>query len=160
LWSPDPCCAFFLGLPAAGASALVKLQAPQADELGFARQLAVQEIGGTKCIVLQQDSSLGQISTVVLRGSTDQVRLPLAVPPPHPHPAPPPNPTPTPTHPLPASPPPQMLDDVERAVDDGVNSYKLLGKDPRAVPAGGAAEVEVARQLQQFGRKVGLAAAR
>lgn len=48
-----------------------------------------------------------------------------------------------------------MLDDVERAVDDGVNSYKLLGKDPRAVPAGGATEIEIARQLQQFGRKVG-----
>lgn len=57
----------------AGATALVKLQAPQADELGFARSLAVREIGGTKCLVLQQDSSMGQISTVVLRGSTDQV---------------------------------------------------------------------------------------
>ncbi|EFN58038.1 hypothetical protein CHLNCDRAFT_34430 [Chlorella variabilis] len=103
---------------ATGAKALVKLQAPQADELGFAKQLVEQEIGGTKCIVLQQDSSLGNISTVVLRGSTDQ-----------------------------------MLDDVERAVDDGVNSYKLLGKDARAVPAGGATEIEIARQLQQFGRK-------
>lgn len=57
----------------AGATSLVKLQAPQADELGFARALAVQEIGGTKCLVLQQDSKMGQISTVVLRGSTDQV---------------------------------------------------------------------------------------
>lgn len=113
-----------------GAVSLVKLQAPAADELGFARSLAVQvgrgmdadtvagcrriswklflevaavlraaapswagllgvdpphhhapipalprpqEIGGTKCLVLQQDSSQGQISTVVLRGSTDQV---------------------------------------------------------------------------------------
>ncbi|KAL4858422.1 T-complex protein 1 subunit theta [Chlorella vulgaris] len=103
---------------ATGATALVKLQTPAADELGFAKQLAVQEIGGTKCIVLQQDSSMGQISTVVLRGSTDQ-----------------------------------MLDDVERAVDDGVNSYKLLGKDPRAVPAGGGSEIEIARQLLQYGRK-------
>jgi T-complex protein 1 subunit theta len=47
-----------------------------------------------------------------------------------------------------------MLDDVERAVDDGVNSYKLLGKDPRAVPAGGGSEIEIARQLLQYGRKV------
>lgn len=103
---------------ATGATALVKLQAPQADELGFARSLAVREIGGTKCLVLQQDSSMGQISTVVLRGSTDQ-----------------------------------MLDDIERAVDDGVNSYKLLGRDARAVPAGGATEIEIAHQLQQWGRK-------
>lgn len=39
-------------------------------------------------------------------------------------------------------------------MDDGVNSYKLLGKDARAVPAGGASEIEIARQLQQYGRKV------
>lgn len=50
---------------------------------------------------------------------------------------------------------PQMLDDIERAVDDGVNSYKLLGRDARAVPAGGATEIEIAHQLQQWGRKVG-----
>lgn len=37
------------------------------------------EIGGTKCLVLQQDSSLGQIATVVLRGSTDQARLALSL---------------------------------------------------------------------------------
>ena len=48
----------------------------------------------------------------------------------------------------------QMLDDIERAVDDGVNSYKLLCRDARAVPAGGASEVEIARQLQALGRKV------
>lgn len=39
-------------------------------------------------------------------------------------------------------------------MDDGVNSYKLLGKDPRAVPAGGGSEIEIARQLLQYGRKV------
>lgn len=49
----------------------------------------------------------------------------------------------------------QMLDDFERAVDDGVNSYKALCRDARSVPAGGATEIELARQLQQFGRKVG-----
>lgn len=73
-----PCCQLTAcpSCPPAGATALVKLQAPQADELGFARSLAVREIGGTKCMVLQQDSSMGQISTVVLRGSTDQVSPP------------------------------------------------------------------------------------
>lgn len=76
LTSPSPPRGFpaWPGTCAAGAKALVKLQAPQADELGFAKQLVEQEIGGTKCIVLQQDSSLGNISTVVLRGSTDQVQ--------------------------------------------------------------------------------------
>lgn len=67
-------------LPLAGAQALVKLQAPAANELGFARELAVREIGGTKCLVLQQDSAMGSISTIVLRGSTDQVRRGRAPP--------------------------------------------------------------------------------
>lgn len=47
----------------------------------------------------------------------------------------------------------QMLDDVERAVDDGVNAYKALCRDSRTVPAGGAVEIEVGRQLAAAGRK-------
>lgn len=103
---------------ATGATALIKLGTPSADQLGLAMKLEVQEIGGTKCIVLEQDSSLGQVSTVVLRGATDQ-----------------------------------MLDDVERAVDDGVNAYRVLTRDSRLLPAGGATEIEIARQLQVIGRK-------
>jgi T-complex protein 1 subunit theta len=61
---------------------------------------------------------VGQVATVVLRGSTDQ-----------------------------------FLDDVERAVDDGVNSYRALGRDARALPAGGAVEAELARRLHQLARK-------
>jgi hypothetical protein len=55
-----------------------------------AGQIEVQEIGGTNCIVLQQDAALGSVSSIVLRGSTEG-----------------------------------FLDDVERAVDDGVNAYKV-----------------------------------
>ncbi|KAL4533209.1 hypothetical protein Ndes2526A_g08653 [Nannochloris sp. 'desiccata'] len=101
-----------------GATALVKLGQPGADELGLAKKLEVREVGGTKVVVLEQDSSLGQVATVLLRGSTDQ-----------------------------------MLDDVERAIDDGVNAYKALCRDARMLPAGGATEIEVARQLAAFGRK-------
>ena len=46
---------------ATGATALVKLGAPQADELGYAKSLALQEIGGTNVVVLQQDASQGQV---------------------------------------------------------------------------------------------------
>lgn len=145
---------------------MVKLQAPQADELGFARELGVREIGGTKCLVLQQDSSMGQISTIVLRGSTEQVRRVVcswwvhgwmggtssedagatvvrcscaasssatAAVQPGTHSK---HPAFLPSCPLtdgylaaPASsfyPHPQMLDDVERAMDDDVNGYKVL----------------------------------
>lgn len=103
---------------ATGSVALVKLQTPQADELGFAKQIDVQEIGGQNCIVLQQDASLGSVSSIVLRGATEG-----------------------------------MLDDVERAVDDGVNAFKALCRDARCVPAGGASELEMARQVADFGKK-------
>ncbi|CAG9467736.1 unnamed protein product [Pedinophyceae sp. YPF-701] len=103
---------------ATGAVALVKLQPPTQDELGFARAVAVEEIGGTTCTVVRQDSAMGQLSTVVLRGATKQ-----------------------------------MLDDLERAVDDGVNAYKCLCRDARLLPAGGAAEMELAHRLAEVARQ-------
>lgn len=70
------------------------------------------------CTVLRQDAALGNISTVVLRGSTEG-----------------------------------FLDDVERAVNDGVNAFKALTHDSRTLAAGGATEIEVARQLSDWGKK-------
>ncbi|PNW85024.1 hypothetical protein CHLRE_03g168450v5 [Chlamydomonas reinhardtii] len=103
---------------ATGATARATFGAPTTDELGFAKSLRVQEIGGTNCLVLQQDSALGAISTIVLRGSTDG-----------------------------------FLDDVERAVNDAINTYKALCRDSRMLPGGGAPELELARQLGEFGKK-------
>lgn len=91
---------------------------PMPDEIGFAKSLTVQEIGGTNCVVLSQDASMGAISTIVVRGSTQG-----------------------------------FMDDVERAVNDAINCYKALGRDPRAVPAGGATEIELARRLADYARK-------
>jgi len=34
-----------------------------------------------------------------------------------------------------------VLDDIERAVDDGLNVYKALLKDNRFVPGAGASEI-------------------
>jgi len=45
-----------------------------------------------------------------------------------------------------------MLDDVERAVDDGVNAVKTLTKDPRMVPGAGATEINLAKQINEFGK--------
>jgi len=43
-----------------------------------------------------------------------------------------------------------IMDDVERAVDDGVNTYKALTKDSRVVPGAGATEIELARLLSVY----------
>lgn len=103
---------------ATNSTALAKLTAPQPDELGFAQSVKVEEIGGSNCIVVRQDSSMGSIASIILRGSTEG-----------------------------------LLDDVERAVDDGINAYKALCKDARVVPGGGATEVEITRRVSDFGKK-------
>ncbi|KAF9265451.1 T-complex protein 1 [Marasmius fiardii PR-910] len=43
------------------------------------------------------------------------------------------------------------LDDLERAVDDGVNVIKGLLKDPRMVPGAGATELELGRRVEIYG---------
>lgn len=45
------------------------------------------------------------------------------------------------------------LDDVERAVDDGVNVVKAITKDPRLVPGAGATEVQLVERVQAVGEK-------
>jgi len=43
------------------------------------------------------------------------------------------------------------MDDIERAVDDGVNVFKSVCKDGRLTAGGGATEVELARQVGAWG---------
>ncbi|KAK0753228.1 chaperonin Cpn60/TCP-1 family [Schizothecium vesticola] len=45
------------------------------------------------------------------------------------------------------------LDDIERAVDDGVNVVKAITKDPRLVPGAGATEIELVERIQAVGEK-------
>jgi len=40
-----------------------------------------------------------------------------------------------------------LLDDVERAIDDGVNTIKTLCRDNRLVPGAGATEVNLAKKI-------------
>ena len=43
------------------------------------------------------------------------------------------------------------LDDLERAVDDGVGALKALLRDPRLVPGAGASELALARRVDTYG---------
>ena len=42
------------------------------------------------------------------------------------------------------------MDDIERAVDDGVNVFKGVCKDGRLTAGGGSTEIELARQVCVF----------
>merc|ERR1712001_370502 len=45
------------------------------------------------------------------------------------------------------------MDDIERAIDDGVNTYKGLCRDGRLVAGAGAVEIELAKEVTSFGEK-------
>ncbi|KAK6341226.1 T-complex protein 1 subunit theta [Orbilia brochopaga] len=45
------------------------------------------------------------------------------------------------------------LDDVERAIDDGVNAFKAITKDARLVPGAGAAEMQLVERVVAYGDK-------
>ncbi|KAK5080939.1 T-complex protein 1 subunit theta [Lithohypha guttulata] len=45
------------------------------------------------------------------------------------------------------------LDDVERAIDDGVNVIKAVTKDPRLVPGAGATEMQLVERINAFADK-------
>ena len=49
------------GCRATGAQALVSLGTPNADELGFAKALTMEEIGGQMVIRLEQDAAHGKV---------------------------------------------------------------------------------------------------
>lgn len=45
------------------------------------------------------------------------------------------------------------LDDVERAIDDGVNAIKAITKDPRLVPGAGATEMQLVERIGHYADK-------
>ncbi|GLG97589.1 T-complex protein 1 subunit delta [Gryllus bimaculatus] len=99
-----------------GATVLPRLTAPTREELGYADEVRVDEVGETSVVIFRLEGRESRISTIVIRGSTDN-----------------------------------YMDDIERAVDDGVNTFKGITKDGRFVPGGGATEIELARQIASYG---------
>uniref|UniRef100_A0A8C0ZV78 T-complex protein 1 subunit theta n=1 Tax=Castor canadensis TaxID=51338 RepID=A0A8C0ZV78_CASCN len=99
-----------------GATALPRLTPPVLEEMGHCDSVYLSEVGDTQVVVFKHEKEDGAISTLVLRGSTDN-----------------------------------LMDDIERAVDDGVNTFKVLTRDKRLVPGGGATEIELAKQITSYG---------
>ncbi|XP_026101523.1 T-complex protein 1 subunit theta isoform X1 [Carassius auratus] len=44
-----------------------------------------------------------------------------------------------------------LMDDIERAIDDGVNTFKVLVRDARLCPGAGATEIELAKHITSYG---------
>uniref|UniRef100_A0A8C4F883 T-complex protein 1 subunit theta n=1 Tax=Dicentrarchus labrax TaxID=13489 RepID=A0A8C4F883_DICLA len=99
-----------------GAVALPRMTAPTPEEMGHCDSVYLTEVGDTQVVVFKHEKEDGAISTVVIRGSTDN-----------------------------------LMDDIERAVDDGVNTFKVLVRDKRLIPGAGATEIELAKQLTSYG---------
>ncbi|XP_023934123.2 T-complex protein 1 subunit theta [Bicyclus anynana] len=94
---------------------LPRLTTPTAQELGYCDAVRVEEVGDTRVVVFNMESKESRISTVVIRGSTEN-----------------------------------YMDDIERAIDDGVNTFKGIARDGRFVAGAGATEIELAQQLMQY----------
>lgn len=56
-----------------GATALVRVGPPTAEEIGECTAIDVQEVGGKKVIVIRQEEGHGRVATVVIRGSTENL---------------------------------------------------------------------------------------
>jgi T-complex protein 1 subunit theta len=92
-----------------------KLEAPTPEDCGHCDSIDVLELGGKAIVAFAQEKDDSRISTIVVRGATQNV-----------------------------------LDDVERAIEDGINVYKALCKDGRLVAGAGAFEMEMQKQLLNF----------
>jgi T-complex protein 1 subunit theta len=44
-----------------------------------------------------------------------------------------------------------IMDDIERACHDGINTIRAMCRENKFVPGGGATEIELAKQIQEFG---------
>jgi chaperonin GroEL (HSP60 family) len=106
------------------ATPLARMGPPTPEEAGFVDVMEVTEIGGDRVTVLRQLSDEeGKSEGEKTRTATIVLRGATT----------------------------NQLDDLERAVDDGVNVIKALLKDARLVPGAGATELELAKRIEAYG---------
>jgi len=109
------------------AKPLARLGAPMAEEAGYVDIFETMEIGGDRVTVLRQlvEGEAGFVKGRGERSRTSTIVLRGATS--------------------------NRLDDLERAIDDGVNVLKALLKDGRLVPGAGASELELAKRVDNYG---------
>ncbi|CAE6502800.1 unnamed protein product [Rhizoctonia solani] len=105
-----------------GATPLARLGAPTPEEAGSVDVVETIEIGGDRVTVFRQDPPVGSAAE---KSKTATIVLRGATA--------------------------NSLDDMERAIDDGVNVIKALVKDDRLVPGAGATEIELAKRVESYG---------
>lgn len=107
-----------------GATPLARVGAPTPEEAGWADVVETTEIGGDRVTVFRQEEGKPG-GKAKPRMATVVLRGATA----------------------------NHLDDVERAIDDGVNVIKSLTRDARLVPGAGASEIELAKRVGEYGEK-------
>ncbi|KAL1928429.1 hypothetical protein VTP01DRAFT_2785 [Rhizomucor pusillus] len=102
-----------------GATALARLGAPMAEEMGYCDVVETVEIGSDRVTVFrQEEADKSRTTTVVIRGATQN-----------------------------------HMDDIERAIDDGVNVIKAATRDNRLLIGAGASDMELNKRLQAVAAK-------
>ena len=102
-----------------GATLLVRLGPPTKEEMGFADEIKLTEISSQKCILVKKESENNKLSTIVLRGTTND-----------------------------------MLDNLERVVNCGVNAYRAVCKSPVFVAGAGAIDMYLCEKIKEYAREV------
>lgn len=102
-----------------GATLMVRLGAPTKEEMGYADKIELTEISSQKCILIQKDDEKNKLSTVVLRGTTND-----------------------------------MLDNLERVVNCGVNAYRAVCKNPTYVAGAGAVDMYLCESIKKYAKTV------
>jgi len=112
------------------ATPLARMGPPTPEEAGYVDVMEVTEIGGDRVTVLRQLSDEEIDPAAKAKGASEKTRTATIV--------------------LRGA-TTNQLDDLERAIDDGVNVIKALLKDNRLVPGAGATEVELAKRIEAYG---------
>ena len=102
-----------------GATLLVRLGAPTKEEMGYADEIKLTEVSSQKCILIRRDNENNKISTIVLRGTTND-----------------------------------MLDNLERVVNCGVNAYRAVCKSPSFIAGAGAIDMYISQKIIEYSREV------